>query len=155
MKIQKIYVDTSVIGGCFDSEFSPWSLGLFRDFKAGLLSPATSDIVSTEIAFAPKGVKDKFQELLSFDPDILPVDNNVETLVEAYIGHRILSEKFKNDMMHIALSSVHGVDILVSWNFRHIVHFEKIVKFNAVNLEYGYRQLMILSPREVTSYETD
>jgi hypothetical protein len=58
-------------------------------------------------------------------------------------------------MMHIALSSVHGVDILVSWNFRHIVHFEKIVKFNAVNLEYGYRQLMILSPREVTSYETD
>lgn len=58
-------------------------------------------------------------------------------------------------MLHIALASVHGVDILVSWNFKHIVHFDKIVKFNAVNPEYGFRQLMILSPREVASNEED
>jgi predicted nucleic acid-binding protein len=153
MKTQRIYLDTSVIGGCFDAEFAPWSNGLFNDISNGLFTPATSDIVSAELFYAPKEVKGKYQEFMQFHPDILEVNSNVEMLSDAYIGHQILSEKFKNDMLHIALASVHNVDILVSWNFKHIVHYDKIVKFNAVNLEYGFRQLMILSPREVSTYE--
>ena len=81
------------------------------------------------------------------------MDSNVEMLTDAYLGHKILTQKFKNDMVHIALATVHNADILVSWNFKHIVHFDKIAKFNAVNLEYGYRQLTIHSPREVTTHE--
>jgi predicted nucleic acid-binding protein len=153
MKPQRIYLDTSVIGGCFDAEFAPWSNGLFKDISDGLFAPATSDIVSAELFYAPREVKVKYQEFLQFHPDILEVNSNVEMLTDAYIGHRILSEKFKNDLLHIALASVHTIDILVSWNFKHIVHYDKIVKFNAVNLEYGFQQLMILSPREVSTYE--
>ena len=81
------------------------------------------------------------------------IDTNVEMLTDAYLGHKILTQKFKNDMVHIALATVHNADILVSWNFKHIVHFDKIAKFNAVNIEYGFRQLTIHSPREVTTYE--
>jgi predicted nucleic acid-binding protein len=153
MKTQRIYLDTSVIGGCFDAEFAPWSNGLFIDIGNGLFTPATSDIVSAELFYAPIEVKGKYREFMQFHPDILEVNSNVEMLSDAYIGHQILSEKFKNDMLHIALASVRNVDILVSWNFKHIVHYDKIVKFNAVNLEYGFRQLMILSPREVSTYE--
>lgn len=153
MKQQKIYLDTSVFGGCFDSEFAFWSNGLFNDIGNGLFAPATSDIVSAELFYAPSEVKKKYQEFIRFLPDILEVTSNVEMLTDAYIGHKILSEKFKNDMLHIALASVHNIDILVSWNFKHIVHYDKIVKFNAVNLELGFRQLMILSPREVTTYD--
>jgi predicted nucleic acid-binding protein len=153
MKIQKVYIDTSVIGGCFDVEFSKWSIGLFNDIRKGLWAPAVSEVVSAEVSFAPKEVREKFNELLSYNPQVLAVDSSVEMLVDAYIGHRILPEQFRNDMLHIALASAHEVDILVSWNFKHIVHFEKIVKFNAVNLEYGFRQLMIFSPREVVSDE--
>ena len=58
-------------------------------------------------------------------------------------------------MLHIALSTIADVDILVSWNFRHIVRYDKIRQFNAVNLEQGYHILDIYSPREVTSYEKD
>lgn len=47
------------------------------------------------------------------------------------------------------------VDVLVSWNFRDVVHFDKIRLFNAVNLELGYKMLQIYSPREVTSYEAE
>jgi predicted nucleic acid-binding protein len=155
MKTQRIYLDTSVIGGCFDPEFAPWSKGLFGDIGSGLFIPVTSDIVSAELFYAPTEVKEKYQEFMQFNPDVLEVNSNVEILTDAYIGHRILSEKFKNDMLHIALASVHNVDILVSWNFKHIVHYDKIAKFNAVNLEYGFRQLMILSPREVTTYDED
>jgi predicted nucleic acid-binding protein len=153
MKLQKIYLDTSVIGGCFDAEFALWSNGLISDIANGLFAAATSDIVSAELFYAPGEVKEKYQKFMQFHPDILEVNSNVEMLTDAYIGHRILSEKFKNDMLHIALASVHNIDILVSWNFKHIVHYDKIAKFNAVNLEFGFRQLMILSPREVTTYD--
>jgi hypothetical protein len=43
----------------------------------------------------------------------------------------------------------------VSWNFRHVVRFEKMRLFNAVNLELGYKPIQLYSPREVTSYDTD
>ena len=56
-------------------------------------------------------------------------------------------------MMHIALSTAADVDVLVSWNFKHIVHYDKIRQFNAVNLRLGYKSLQIFSPREVANYE--
>ena len=50
------------------------------------------------------------------------------------------------------LATIADVDVLVSWNFKHIVRLDKIRIFNAVNLELGYKQLQIFSPREVTCY---
>lgn len=54
--------------------------------------------------------------------------------------------------MHIALTTIAEVDVLVSWNFKHIVHFDKVRMFNAVNIELGYKPLQIYSPRGVTDY---
>jgi len=65
-----------------------------------------------------------------------------------------LSDKFKADLVHIALATVYNVDLLVSWNFKHIVHYSKISQFNAVNIEQGYKPLVIYSPREVV-YEKE
>jgi hypothetical protein len=56
-------------------------------------------------------------------------------------------------MLHIALATVADADILVSWNFKHIVRFDKIRMFNAANMEQGYKALPIHSPREVTTHE--
>ena len=58
-------------------------------------------------------------------------------------------------MLHIAVATIAEVDVLVSWNFRHVVRLDKIRLFNAVNLELGYKPLMIYSPREVITYEDD
>ncbi len=64
----------------------------------------------------------------------------------------ILGQRFRNDMLHIALASIADVDVLVSWNFRHIVRLDKIRLFGAVNLELGHKPLSIYSPREVATY---
>lgn len=58
-------------------------------------------------------------------------------------------------MLHIALATVASVDVVVSWNFRHIVRLDKIQLFNGVNIERGYRTLAVYSPREVTTYGRD
>ena len=68
-------------------------------------------------------------------------------------GKRILTAKFRADMQHIALATIARVDALVSWNFKHIVRLEKIQLFNSVNVQSGYPELNIRSPREVTTYE--
>lgn len=156
MKKPVIYLDTSVIGGCFDLEFSLWSNSLIADILNHHFVFATSEIVALEIGRAPEEVQLKFGELLEFcEPVICTPNDEVLDLVDAYLGHGILGEKYRNDLVHMALASVFSVDIVASWNFKHIVRYDKIVKFNAVNLEQGYRQLAIHSPREVSSYGKD
>lgn len=149
----RIYVDTSVLGGCFDAEFVTWSDALMRDFRAKRLVPVLSDVTAAEVAGAPVAVRVLHQELLGLSGGVLPVTPAVLTLVAAYEARRILPKKFAADMTHIALATIAEVDAIVSWNFKHIVRLEKIRLFNAVNVELGYRALSILSPREVTTYE--
>ena len=152
MRAQRIYIDTSVIGGCFDAEFAPWSNGLFKDFRLGLYLPVVSLIVETEIRNAPEAVRERYHELISLGAEILEPDNSVYALAAAYEKRGIITAKYRLDGLHIALATSAEVDLLVSWNFRHIVHYDKIRLFNAVNLQSGYTPLQIFSPREVTHY---
>ena len=154
-KKTKVYVDTSVIGGCFDPEFELWSNGLFQDFRNGIYFPVISEIVVAEIAQAPKNIIQKYSELLDYNPVVLELNDEVIDLADAYINRNILSENFLDDARHIAFASVFEVDLLVSWNFRHIVHFDKIRMFNSVNLENGYKAINIYSPREVSTYDIE
>ena len=149
----RIYVDTSVLGGCFDPEFVTWSEALIRDFRAKRLIPVLSDVTAVEIAAAPEAVRLLYREMLEFSGSVLLVTNEVLALVAAYEAREILPTRFAADMTHIAIATVAEADALVSWNFKHIVRLEKIRLFNAVNVELGYRALSILSPREVTTYE--
>jgi hypothetical protein len=83
---------------------------------------------------------------------LLELSSEAIELADAYISHNILTRNFRNDARHIAIATIAGTDLLVSWNFKHVVHFEKIQKFNAVNIEMGYKPILIYSPREVTIY---
>ena len=60
-----------------------------------------------------------------------------------------MTERYREDAAHIAYATVYAADVLVSWNFRHIVNLDRIRRFNAVNLMQGYRMLEIRSPREL------
>ena len=73
-------------------------------------------------------------------------------MADEYQQRKILTPKFYDDGVHIALATIEEADVLVSWNFKHIVKFDKIRLFNAVNLFCGYKPLQIYSPREVTTH---
>ena len=152
MKKLRIYVDTSVIGGCFDPEFRLWSEALMVDFRERRYTPVISDVTAMEIAPAPEFVKSLHQDLLGLPAELIQVDADAISLVQRYTERSVLGQRFLNDMLHIALATIAEVDVLVSWNFRHIVRLDKIRLFNAVNLEQGYKSLTIYSPREVISH---
>ncbi len=152
MKKLRIYIDTSVIGGCFDPEFKIWSESLIEDFRQRRYVPVLSAVTAAEIDPAPAVVKRLHRQLLALHAEEVAVTDEALLLVESYMKHNVLGNRFYNDMLHIAIATVAEVDVLVSWNFRHIVRLDKIRLFNAVNLEHGYKTLLIYSPREVISY---
>ena len=119
MKPLRIYIDTSVLGGCFDVEFAEWSNGLIGDFRAGRLVPVLSDVTAAEVADAPPLVRELHQEMLVLAGSVLAITPQVLDLVTAYEARKILSPKYAADMRHIALATIAAVDALVSWNFSH------------------------------------
>jgi len=155
MKVLHVYMDTSVIGGCFDAEFAPWSNGLMEDFRAGTFHPVVSELVATEIRSAPEPVRVLYAQLLEGGAEFLAVTDDALNLMAIYQARSGLAPQFSNDLLHIALATIADTDVLVSWNFKHIVRFDRIRVFNAVNLESGYKSLAIYSPREVTLYGTN
>ena len=76
-----------------------------------------------------------------------------ETLAEAYLSHGIVGPGSRSDALHVALATMGRVDVLVSWNFKHIVNLGRIRLFNAVNLELGYGLIEIRTPKEVVPDE--
>jgi hypothetical protein len=155
VKTQRIYLDTSVIGGCFDPEFAPWSNGLLRDFREGTFVPVVSELVAAEIAPAPDVVQGVYAELLEMGAELLMLSDQAERLAVRYLERDVIPARFEADGLHIAVATVAEVDLLVSWNFRHIVRFDRIRMFNSVNREAGYKEIEIYSPREVTRHEED
>jgi len=152
MKKIRIYVDTSVIGGCCDPEFETWSRGLLSDFQRGGFLLLLSSLIDAEIQDAPDEVKEVYEEFRDCEHEFIDLNSESIELADTYLNRNILSHSYRNDARHISMATVASADILVSWNFRHIVNFEKIQKFNAVNLEMGYKPISIYSPREVTTY---
>ncbi|HEX7550744.1 MAG TPA: PIN domain protein, partial [Candidatus Methylomirabilis sp.] len=124
---------------------------LMDDFRSHRCVPVVSDVTAGEVAMAPEPVRDLFSELLEI-ADNLPVTEEALELLRAYESHAILGPRFRNDMLDIAIAAVAEVDVVVSWNFRHIVRLDKIRLFNGVNLECGYKPLTIYSPREVATH---
>ncbi len=93
MKRQRVYVDTSVIGGCFDAEFKTWSNGLFQDFRIGLLLPVVSSIVAAEVEDAPEAVRSAHDELLELGAEVLSVTDEALDLADAYLDRGVLTPK--------------------------------------------------------------
>lgn len=148
----RIYADTSVFGGVFDSEFSEPTNQFFAEVEAGRFTLVTSAIVAAEIEPAPPEVREFFDRY-TMVAEIIEVGPEAIELQHQYIRAGVVTEKSEGDALHVAVATVAKCDVIVSWNFKHIVHFDKVPKYNAVNVLNGHGQIGIYSPLEVISYD--
>lgn len=155
MRVLRVYLDTSVFGGCFDSPFSEDSLRLFELARHGRVRILMSDVVVAELAGAPAAVRDLLATLAPDSVEPVAITNEVTALRDAYIDADIVGPRWLDDAAHVAAATVARADAIVSWNFRHIVRLDKIRAYNAVNLQHGYGILTIISPTEVRIDEPD
>lgn len=149
MKIPRLYLDTSVIGGYYDLEFLEPTRQLFARIGEGKLRAVISTVVEEELAGAPLPVQE-FARRCRFE--VLQETPESIELAQTYIREDAATENLLADCRHVAIAAVAHVDLMVSWNFKHIVQFDRIRAFNAVNLKRGYGLLDILSPLEVSNY---
>ena len=151
MKVLRIYIENSVIGGFFDEEFKVPTQKLFDLLKKGSYIPVISSHILAELnQGAPEHVKENLETLEYEEYD---VSEEMVKLAEKYLELDIVSENYYGDALHIAIATILDVDVLVSWNFKHIVNLNKIKLFNSVNLREGYSILEIRTPREVIDNE--
>lgn len=148
----RVYCDTSVFGGIKDDEFSLASKEFFKEVKKGRFVLVTSAVVEAEMEPAPLKIKHLFKEVFP-NAEVISVTDKVLKLRDAYLNKKIVSKKYSDDALHVALASVNKCSMIVSWNFKHIVHFEKIALYNAINKSKGYLPINIYSPMEVINYE--
>jgi hypothetical protein len=147
----RVYIDTSVIGGCYDQEFSLWSEKLFNEFKKGNYVAVLSDITLLELEMAREEIRDLINTIPDSSKEFLNYDDEVESLANYYVQNGAVPAKFYEDALHIAIATINNVDVLVSWNFKHIVNLNRIRLYNSVNMKYGYKVIEIRNPREIIS----
>jgi len=145
---QRIYIDTSVMGGYYDEEFEMATRQLFERIINKEFEIYFSEINEAELMNAPQQVKE-VKDLIPSDCLFhVNVTDEAETLAQLYISEKALGRASESDAYHIALASVNRTDCLISWNFKHIVNYDKIRMFNAINMRFGYPLIHICSPLE-------
>jgi predicted nucleic acid-binding protein len=150
---QRIYIDTSVIGGYFDEEFEEATKRLFDRIANKDFDVYFSEVNETELSLAPTYIQD-IKKLIPADCyKHAELNDDAKKLAETYVSEKALGQASLNDAYHIAIASVNRLDCLVSWNFKHIVNFDKIKLFNSINLKLGYPLIDIRTPLEFLTYE--
>jgi len=123
---QRIYIDTSVVGGFFDEEFKEATTKLFERLDNNEIIFVVSDLLDLELINAPQQVR---EHLLKYSADKfqrLELTEEAINLADAYIDEKVVGRTSLEDCRHIAMATIYKVDVLASWNFKHIVNLDRI-----------------------------
>ncbi len=152
---QRIYIDTSVAGGYFDEEFKEATIALFQRLENGEIIFVISDLLDLELINAPQKVRELLYNYSSDKFVRVELTEEAIKLADAYILEKVVGKTSLEDRRHIALATIHKVDVLASWNFKHIVNLDRIKGYNSVNLRLGYQMIEIRSPKDLVNYGND
>jgi predicted nucleic acid-binding protein len=153
MKTLKIYLETSVLN-FYHAEDAPEKMEdtrrLFDEINNGKYLAFISMSVIKEISKAPQGKqRTLFGLIRDYRVVVLEDEIEAERIADIYVKEGVIPAKYSTDGLHIALATIHDMDIIVSWNFAHIVKRKTILMTNLINNREGYKSIDIYSPSEV------
>ena len=155
MKRQRIYIDTSIVGGFFDIEFEKETRLLFQRLENREIVFVISEVLTGELENAPERVRTLLNTYDEESFEIVQLTDEARELADKYIVDNVVGRTSYDDCCHIALATIQRVDVLASWNFKHIVNLVRIRGYNGVNLKNGYSTIEIRNPKELIDYEKD
>jgi predicted nucleic acid-binding protein len=146
----KIYLDTSVISHLQANdtpEKMQETLELWEHIKAGKYEVFVSDIVLKELrnCIEPKQTE-LFRAMQGINANILQTNDEVIYLAKCYINNNVLTQKSYDDCLHIALAVISNCDLLVSWNFKHLVNYKTNKGIKIINAINDYKEIFVVSP---------
>jgi predicted nucleic acid-binding protein len=149
---QRIYIDTSVVGGYFDEEFTDVTKKLFERLENKEIVFVISDLLDLELIGAPMNVRELLHSFSNDKFERVQLTEEAIRLADAYISEKVVGRTSLEDCRHIAVATVYKVDVLASWNFKHIVNLDKIKGYNSINYRLGYPMIEIRSPKDLIKY---
>jgi len=157
MRKLKLYLDTSVISHLF-SDDTPDKMAdttrLWEDCANGKYELYISDVVTNEVQQCPEPkLSLMLEKIRQVEFNILHETSEVKDLANEYIKAGVLKQKSYDDCLHIAFSVISNCDVIVSWNFKHLVNFKTIDKVKIVNTINRYREISIVSPTMLVEEE--
>src|SRR5690606_9027105 len=144
--IQRIYIDTSIVGGYFDEEFQEATNMLFQRLENREVIFVVSDLLDLELINAPTHVKELLFKYSAEFFERVELTGEAVKLADMYVEEKVVGKSSIEDCRHIAMATIYKVDVLASWNFKHIVNLDRIKRYNSVNLRLGYSMIEIRSP---------
>jgi predicted nucleic acid-binding protein len=150
--IQRIYIDTSIVGGYFDEEFKEATRMLFQRFENKEIKFVVSELLDLELIKAPLHVRELLFNYPSDYFERVDLTEEAIRLADTYIEEKVVGKTSIEDCRHIAMATIYKVDVLASWNFKHIVNLDRIKGYNSVNLRLGYSMIEIRSPKDLVNY---
>lgn len=151
----RIYIDTSVVGGYFDDEFKEATQSLFQRFENREITFVISDLLELELTYAPVHVRQVLAKYAMDRFEYVKLIEEAVQLANEYIIGKVVGKTSLEDCRHIALATIYKVDVLASWNFKHIVNLDRIKGYNSINLRFGYQMLEVRSPKDLINYEQE
>lgn len=149
---QRIYIDTSVVGGYFDEEFIDATRRLFERLENKEIIFVISDLLDLELIGAPKNVRELLHGFSNDKFERVQLTEEAIRLADTYIAEKVVGSTSLEDCRHIAVATIYKVDVLASWNFKHIVNLDKIKGYNSINYKLGYQMIEIRSPKDLIKY---
>jgi predicted nucleic acid-binding protein len=159
MKKLKIYIDTSVISH-LQADDVPEKMTITHEFwkclVKGEYEAYISELVVAEFNNCPEPKKSKLEIMLQHAPlEELEIDDEVTILADRYMEEGLFPSKYRDDAIHVALASAFGCNVVVSWNFKHMVKIKTILGVNGINKIMGYSDIEIVTPEVVIGEEED
>ncbi len=151
---KRVYVDSSAVGGVFNARVAEQTQPFWDAVERGEVTIILSDVLKNEVDAAPQCVRDFFASLPESQIERVVSTKESDALAERYIAENVVGPTSLDDCKHIALATLAKADVLISWNFRHIVNATRILGYNSVNMKLGYSQINIRTPYEVINDDT-
>jgi len=151
MKPLRVYIDTSVFGGYFDDEFSVVSRQFFDAVFGDQIISLISETLVAELIRAPEHVQDLLGRTIQARSERLALTSEAIALRDAYLKGEVVTQKYADDALHVAQATLARADVIVSWNFRHLVNPSRIREFNGINLAQGYGLIVVMTPAELVN----
>jgi predicted nucleic acid-binding protein len=150
---KSIYLDTSVFGGYYDDEFKVYTRQFFEKVFNENIIIMVSETVENELKNAPDKVKAFYNSIPKEILKKVDTTEEIKALANKYVKANIITEKYFSDCLHIATATINNADVLVSWNFKHMVNIERKIGYNVVNSLENYKTIQIVTPMEVFDYD--
>ena len=155
--LPKLFIETTVFNFCLEGKQGQKqkdAMRLFDEIAKGRYEAYASEAVFRELEAAPEEKRNQMLSLYGrYIQETIATTPEAEFLAKIYIKKSIIPEKYRDDALHIAVTTVNNLDFVISFNQSHIVKTKTMIGTGLTNLRHGFKQIGLSTPTEVLEYD--